>query len=417
MTNFIPKNLLVVFLFSLLTTHHPLFSAQHVRVGAEVLLSTKFNLIEGKRLGVICNQTSIFPNRTHLVDTLIARGISVTALFSPEHGIRGTAAAGSKIGDQKDPKTGIPIYSLYGKVLKPTAEMMKDVDVLVFDLQDVGARFYTYSSTMYNCMETARDLGKKIIVLDRPNPINGIDIEGPVLDMELISFVGMFPIPIRHGLTLGELAKMIVGEGWLNYNSNVDLTVIPMEGWKRSMWFDETGLQWVPPSPNMKSLATATVYPGTCFFEATNITEGRGTEKPFEFIGAPYINDDTAAARLNRMKLPGVRFEPVTFTPTPDSVAAPKPKFKNTPCGGVYVHVTNRKTFKPVRAGLLILSVMKNLSSQKFQLSGGYLDHLIGDASIGERLQKGQLPLNILDSFRAGIGQYKQRRGKYLLYK
>ena len=279
--------------------------AQPVRVGAEVFVEKNLDSVRGKKLGIVCNQTSVFPNGTHLVDSLRRLGLEVTALFSPEHGIRGQAAAGVQIGNQIDSGTGLTVYSLYGKTLKPTAEMVRNVDVFIFDLQDAGSRFFTFSSTMANVMEAARDFGKKIYVLDRPNPIDGVDLEGPVLDMTLISFFGLFPIPVRHGLTMGELANMIVGEGWLNYNSSVDLTVVPMEGWRRSMWYDSTGLPWISPSPNMKTLATATVYPGTCFFEATNISEGRGTPKPFEYIGAPNLNSEKAVSLLSRLHLPG----------------------------------------------------------------------------------------------------------------
>ncbi|MBI1803630.1 MAG: DUF1343 domain-containing protein [Ignavibacteriae bacterium] len=387
-----------------------------VKPGAQVLFERYLDSLKGKRVGVICNHTSKLPNGVHLVDTLLHSGIHVTALFAPEHGIRGAVAAGQTIASNIDSATGLHVYSLYGKTLKPTPEMLTNVDVLLFDLQDVGARFYTYASTMANCMEAARDLGKKMIVLDRPNPINGIDIEGPVLDMDLISFLGLFPLPVRHGLTLGELAKMIVGEGWLNYNSAVDLWVISMEGWKRTMWYDETRLPWVPPSPNMKSLATATVYPGTCFFEATNISEGRGTAKPFEWIGAPGNKSAKLASRLNAYRLPGVRFAPVEFTPTPDSIAAPDPKFKKRKCRGVFVHVTDRTMYRPVLTGLVMLNVFRSMFAPKFQLMQGRLDHLVGDTSIGETLMKGKLDTNILDRFKNQITDFKQRRMKYLLY-
>ena len=405
----------IVALIFLLFPLSPQILAQ-VKPGAQVLIERYLDSLKGKRVGVICNHTSKLPNGVHLVDTLIRSGINVTALFAPEHGIRGAVAAGQKISSNIDSATGLPVYSLYGRTLKPTPEMLGDVDVLVFDLQEVGARFYTYASTMSGCMESARDLGKKMIVLDRPNPINGVDLEGPVLDMDLISFLGLFPIPVRHGLTLGELAKMIAGEGWLNYNSEVDLWVIPMEGWKRDMWYDETGLPWIPPSPNMKSLATATVYPGTCFFEATNVSEGRGTLKPFEWIGAPGVKSDKLLARLNSYKLPGVQFEPVGFTPTVDSIAAPDPKFKARSCRGVFVHVTNRKVFQPVLTGLIMLKAFRSMFAPKFQLLQGRLDHLVGDTSIGELLTKGRLDKNVLDRFKKQIDDFRRRRVKYLLY-
>jgi uncharacterized protein YbbC (DUF1343 family) len=388
--------------------------AQRVRTGADVFCATYIDSLSGKRVGVVCNQASVLANGTHLVDTLIARKVAVTALFAPEHGIRGTAAAGAKIADGRDPATGVPVYSLYGNTQRPTPEMLKDVDVLLFDLQDIGARFYTYASTMSSCMEAARDLGKQIIILDRPNPINGTDVEGPVLDMELISFLGLFPIPVRHGLTLGELAKMIIGEGWLSYNSQVDLRVIPMEGWKRSMWFDQTGLPWVAPSPSMKTLATATVYPGTCLFEATNVSEGRGTSKPFEWIGVPRVDGAKVAGRLNALGLPGVKFEPIQFTPLADTPSVPNPPYNRKSCSGVYVKITNRKVFKPVLTGVMMLSVFRTFP--KFQLRQGLLDRLAGDRYIGDQVDHKTVDRTILNRYQKEVNRFLQMRKKYLLY-
>lgn len=392
----------------------PFLDAQKVKVGAEVLLEKYLDSLKGKNIAVVCNQASVLPNGVHIVDTLLKLGVKIKALLAPEHGIRGSVGAGITVGSGVDAKTGLPVYSLYGKTQKPTPDMLHDVDIVLFDLQDVGARFFTYASTMSGCMETVRDLGKKMIVLDRPNPINGVDVEGPVLDMDLISFVGLFPIPVRHGMTLGELAKMIVGGGWLNYNSQVNLWVIPMSGWKRSMWYDDTKLPWIPPSPNMKTVATATVYPGTCLFEATNISEGRGTSKPFEWIGAPRIDAKRLAEKLNGLRLPGVKFDPMYFTPAADSTAAPDPKYKKRECGGVFVHVTERNIFKPVLTGIMMMSVFRG--DPKFDLRQGYLDRLIGDTSIGKKLLQRQIGKNILDGFKRQIADFRKLRKPYLLY-
>ncbi len=405
------RTVISILVFLVFTPHG---QAQRVKVGAEVLIERYLDSLKGKNVAVVCNQASVLPNGVHIVDTLLKLGVRIKALFAPEHGIRGTAGAGIAIGSGVDEKTGVPVYSLYGKTQKPTPEMMHDIDIVLFDLQDVGARFFTYASTMSGCMETVRDLGRQMIVLDRPNPINGVDIEGPVLDMELISFVGLFPIPVRHGMTLGELAKMIVGGGWLNYNSQVNLWVIPMSGWKRSMWYDDTKLPWIPPSPNMKTLATATVYPGTCLFEATNISEGRGTEKPFEWIGAPRIDPKRLADKLNHFGLPGVRFDPIYFTPAADSIAAPDPRYKKRRCGGVFVRVTERNAFRPVLTGILMLSVFRG--DPKFELRQGYLDRLIGDTSIGNKLLKHQVGMNILNGFKHQIEDFRKMRKPYLLY-
>jgi len=390
-------------------------SAQRVKIGAEVLLEKYLDSLAGKRVGIICNQTSVLPNGVHLVDTLLRRGIHVTALFAPEHGIRGSSPAGTQIANDIDPATGIRIYSLYGGTRKPSQQALDNVDVLVFDIQDVGARFYTYATTMAYAMQSAAENGKKFILLDRPNPINGIDMEGPVLDLTLISFVSYFPIPVRHGLTLGELAKMTVGEGYIN-PSTVDLMVVPMEGWIRSMWYDQTGLPWVSPSPNMKTLATATVYPGTCLLESTSISEGRGTRTPFELIGAPGLKVDKLIQRLNAYHLPGVRFSAMDFTPRADSSTDAKPKFQGKRCSGIFLHVTNRSVFKPVLTGVMIVDLIHQIHSRKFEIKQGLFDHLIGDALVSDRLMKGTLDLHIFDLFKSQMSVYRTIRQKYLLY-
>jgi uncharacterized protein YbbC (DUF1343 family) len=350
------------------------------------------------------------------VDALLKKGVKVTALFGPEHGIRGTAYAGMKVTDSTDPKTGIRIYSLYGQRTKPAPEMLADVDVLIFDIQDVGARFYTYAGTMAYAMEAAAQNRKSFVVLDRPNPINGADIEGAVLDLSLKSLVGMFPVPIRHGLTMGELAKMIIGEGWID-DTRLDLKVVEMTGWKRAMWFDETGLEWVAPSPNMRTLATATVYPGTCLVEATNLSEGRGTDRPFEEIGGPGIDPEVAAGKLNDLKLPGVRFKPASFTPRAGEAAGPKPKHKDKLCGGVSVEVTDRKAFRPVSTGLAVIRVFSGLAPDKFQMQDGFMDRLLGSDVMRTRFQEGEPIEKVLAINGADFEEYLKLRRKYILYK
>jgi len=389
--------------------------SQRVRIGAEILLEKHLDLLKDKRIGVICNHTSVLPNGVRLVDTLLSRGIKITVLFSPEHGIRGKIPAGVAVEEMIDQKTGLSEYSLYGEVRKPTIEMLQNVDVLIFDMQDVGARFYTYISTMGYCMMAAGENGKKFIVLDRPNPINGIDIEGPPLDLELRSFIGLYPIPVRYGMTIGELAKMIIGEGFVNL-STADITVIPMEGWKRSMWYDDTGLPWISPSPNMKTLVTAAVYPGTCIFEATNITEGRGTEKPFEYIGIPGLNSKIVSSKLNDLKLPGVKFLPIEFTPRGDSITALNPKFKDKKCRGIYVKITERKNFKPVLTGVMMLATIKQLYPKKIQIKDGLFDRLMGNEQVRLKLEKGVVDKDIFSIYKNSIQTFEQIRSKYLLY-
>lgn len=388
---------------------------ERVRVGAQVLLGERMDLLAGKRVGVICNHTSLLPNGTHLVDTLLRRGIDVTTLFGPEHGVRGISAAGESVGDHKDPATGLQVYSLYGATRTPSPEMLARVDILIFDVQDVGARFYTYAATMAYAMQAAAQNGKQFIVLDRPNPINGVQVEGPRLDMTLRSFLGLFPIPVRHGLTIGELARMIIGEGWID-DTRLDLAVIPMKGWRRTMWYDETGIPWVAPSPNMRTLATATVYPGMCLIEATNISEGRGTSRPFEMIGAPAVDGDSLALALNALALPGVTFSAASFVPVPDSAAAPDPKHKNKRCGGVTLEVTDRAAFLPLLTGLAVIESFQRLFPQKFILREGLMDRLLGDNVPREQLQKGTPPLEIIARLRPQIDEYMKARQKYLLY-
>jgi uncharacterized protein YbbC (DUF1343 family) len=412
------SHLLLVISFFLLTLSSET-CAQRVRVGAEILVDKQLGLLADKRVGIICNHTSVLPDGTHIVDTLIHLGVHVTTLFGPEHGIRGMTAAGETVKTGTDPRTGLPVFSLYGRVKKPTPEMLRNVDVLVFDIQDVGSRFYTYASTMAYAMESAAYNGKEFIILDRPNPINGIDVEGPILDSVFKSFVGLFPIPIRHGMTIGEIAKMIVGEKW--QPSNFLLTVIPIEGWKRETWYDQTGLPWVPPSPNMKTLATATVYPGTCLFEGTNVTEGRGTPKPFEEIGAPWINGDSLSKRLAAYPLPGVAFTPMTFTPAADSISAPNPKYKNEPSGGVYVDITDRTTFQPVKTACIILQAIHQLYPGKLKFLSTHFDRLAGTSSLRLALEA-ESPESTKTRLLPNYSQDKQFqeflkiRKKYLLY-
>jgi uncharacterized protein YbbC (DUF1343 family) len=389
---------------------------QRVRTGAEVLVGERLALLEGKRVGVICNHTSLLPDGTHLVDALLKKGVKVTALFGPEHGVRGTAAAGKKVSDTVDAATGLPVYSLYGKTTKPSPEMLASVDVLVFDIQDIGARYYTYAGTMAFAMEAAAQNGKSFIVLDRPNPINGVDVEGTVLDLGFRSLVGMFPVPARHGLTMGELAKMIVGEGWID-DTRLDLTVVEMRGWKRAMWFDQTGLKWTAPSPNMKTLATATVYPGACLVEATNVSEGRGTAKPFEYAGAPGLDGKALADVLNAMKLPGVRFTPVTFTPAAGPDAGPNPKFKGKACGGVEVVVTDRASFRPILTGLSMISALAKAAPGKFEIRDGLMDRLLGSDIVRTKLKDGVPPADLLRLNVADFDSYMKKRSAYMIYK
>jgi uncharacterized protein YbbC (DUF1343 family) len=311
-----------------------------VKTGLDILRERNFDLLRERRVGVITNHTGIDSNGTHLVDLLVGARINVVKLFSPEHGLYGVKD--DKVGDMVDPKTGLPVLSLYGTTRRPTPAMLEGVDVLVFDIQDIGTRFYTYISTMGYCMEEAAKAGVAFVVLDRPNPIGGNKVEGPLATEKHFGFTAYGPIPLVHGMTVGELARYFNVE----FNIGVDLTVIDMQGWTRDMLWNDTGLAWINPSPNMRSPLQAMLYPAIGLLESSNISVGRGTDTPFELFGAPYIDADAFAARLNALELPGLRFEPVTFTPRNTHH-----KLNDTLCHGVRVIATDMRAIDSVGAG------------------------------------------------------------------
>jgi uncharacterized protein YbbC (DUF1343 family) len=394
------------------------FSQQsRVKIGAEILIEKRLDLIKGKKIGIVTNHTGILPDGRHIVDVLNEiEGVKIVALFGPEHGIRGEVPDGKSISHGVDAKTGIPVFSLYGEVKKPTEEMLKDIDVLIFDIQDVGARFYTYISTMSYCMEACAEMGKKFIVLDRPNPIRGVYVDGPILEPRFKSFVGLHPIPVAHGMTVGELAKMFNDEGWLKNAVKADLTVVKMENYSRKMWFDQTGLPWVKPSPNMMTLKTAIVYTATCFIEGTNVSEGRGTQHPFEWIGAPWIDGEKLAKELNYYKLPGVKFEPISFTPTDIEKVTVDPKYEGEKCGGVYLNVYDREKFEPVKVGVYILYALKKLYPDKFKWRTAGQDRLWGTDKVRLMIDEGKKPDEIIKTWEDDVKKFLSIRQKYLLY-
>jgi uncharacterized protein YbbC (DUF1343 family) len=375
------------------------------------------DLIKGKRLGLVTNHSAILKDGRHVVDALAAvPGVKIVALFGPEHGIRGDAPDGRSVRDTVDPKTGVPMYSLYGRINKPTRDMLKGVDVLIFDIQDVGARFYTFISTMSNAMEAAAESGIPYVVLDRPNPIRGTWVEGPIRVDSLRSFVGLHPIPIAHGMTIGELATIFNEEGWLAGGIQARLTVVKCVGWKRDQWFDQTGLTWVRPSPNMATLATATVYPGTCLFEGTNLSEGRGTERPFETIGAPFVDGAAWAKALNALGLPGVQFEAVRFTPREIPNVASHPKHEGKECGGVSIVVTDRELFRPVRTAVHMLATVKRLAGTAFQWRNSSIDRLSGTPALRLAIDAGTPADEIVGGWKGETDVFVKLRAKYLLY-
>ncbi|MEV5116797.1 DUF1343 domain-containing protein [Peribacillus frigoritolerans] len=381
---------------------------QKVSPGIEVLLKEEKNVLSGKKVGLITNPTGIDSKLTSIVDLLHDDpDINLTALFGPEHGVRGDAQAGASIEYYIDEKTGLPVYSLYGKTKKPTPEMLKDVEVLVFDIQDVGTRYYTYIYTMAYAMEAAKENDIPFIVLDRPNPQGGESVDGPVLEPEFSSFVGLYPIPLKHGMTVGELATLFNKE----FKIGADLKVIKMKGWKRDMDYDDTGLPFVLPSPNMPTVSTTFVYPATGLIEGTNVSEGRGTTKPFELIGAPYINSDELAGKLNALRLPGVKFRAASFTPTFSKHAG---KLSH----GVEIYITDREEFKAVPTGLHIIKTIQDLYPGDFEfLAANNFNLLIGNGWIMSRIKEGSTVNEILKEYQVKQDAFKKVRKNYLLYK
>jgi uncharacterized protein YbbC (DUF1343 family) len=379
-----------------------------VTPGVEVLLDDQKELLKGKKVGLITNPTGIDSKMNSIVDLLHDDSdIELTALFGPEHGVRGDAQAGEYVESYIDEKTGLPVYSLYGQTRKPTPEMLKNVEVLVFDIQDVGTRYYTYIYTMAYAMEAAKENNIPIVVLDRPNPQGGLTVDGPVLEPEFSSFIGMYPIPTKHGMTVGELASFFNEE----FNIGADLRVVKMKGWRRSMDFDDTGLPFVLPSPNMPTVSTTFVYPATGLIEGTNLSEGRGTTRPFELIGAPFINSTNLAAELNSLNLPGVKFRAASFTPTSSKHAG---KLSH----GVEIYVTDRADFDAVTTGLYIIKTIHDMYPDDFEfLSNNFFDKLIGNDRVRTMILEGASVEEIMKRYKKELYEFKKVRKEYLIYK
>jgi uncharacterized protein YbbC (DUF1343 family) len=409
------------------TTQHP-----PVKLGVEVLFAKHLDLIHGKHVGLITNPTGVDSQLDSVVELFRSHpDVKLVALYGPEHGVRGNAQAGEYVPFYYDEHFQLPVFSLYGQTHKPPADMMTNideymrsfdtqhtgkqveagmmssVDVMVFDLQDVGTRVYTYIATMAYAMQAAADANIPFIVLDRPNPINGIAMEGPILEYpQHSSFIGLYPIPLRHGMTAGELAQLFNAKF---LTKKCRLTVVPMENWTRDEWFDETSLPWVLPSPNLPTPESATVYPGQVILEGTNLSEGRGTTKPFEMFGAPWIDGFVLAKKLNELNLPGVKFREVYFTPTFS-------KFSGTNCGGCQLHVIDRDAYQPVATTLAILSVVKQTYGDKLEFHNGYFDKVMGTATVREALERGEPVEKIVAGFQPGLAAFAKLRAPFLIY-
>lgn len=377
------------------------------KLGNEVLLESRLVELQNKNVALVTNQTGILSDGTHIIDALVAKGIKVVKIFTPEHGIRG-----DENYSNKDEKTGIPIISIYGSNVKPSAGDLNDVDVIVYDIQDVGARFYTYTSTLYYVIESAVENNKRLIVCDRPIIINPNYTDGFLLESGFESFVGKISVPVCYGMTCGGLAYYLKDD--INFKSDA-VEVVKMQGYTRKMDYNELGLKWVKPSPNMFYPSTAVVYPGTCFLEGTNVSEGRGTEKPFEYIGAPWCSGDKLAAELNSYGLNGVTFEPVKFVPS-EKVSSYAPKFFEKECDGVFVKVTDKNKFEAVKAGVAILISLKKLFSEFSFNKDNYIDKLAGTDKLRKKIINGDDYNSIINSWNDDLEQFNNLRSQYLIY-
>jgi uncharacterized protein YbbC (DUF1343 family)/CubicO group peptidase (beta-lactamase class C family) len=374
-----------------------------VRTGLDVLVRQNFAPLAGQAVGLVTNQTGRDASGRRTIDLLAAApDVRLTAIFSPEHGITGDA--NTEVPHGHDPATGVPVWSLYGTIKRPSAAMLKDVTILVFDIQDVGVRYYTYLTTLVYVMEEAARHRIPVLVLDRPNPITGRHVEGPLMDLDLASFTAPHPIPVRTGMTIGEFGRMAAAER----NIPVALTVIPVENWDRSRWYDETALPWVNPSPNIRSVTQALLYSGIGLLEATNLSVGRGTEAPFEVVGAPWIEPHGFAAALNELRLPGVRFEAVTFTPTTDVYA-------RTACGGVRLLVSDREAIRPVTVGLSVGRVLRERYRDQFKPEG--IQNLLVNRSTMWAFLRGEPLPRVMAWAEMARTSFLNRRASYLIYR
>ena len=387
-----------------------------IKLGIESLLDEQVALLKGSKVGLVCNQASVDHNYRHIADRCFAHPEwNLTALFGPQHGIRGDVQDNMIETEHAiDRVTGLPIHSLYSETREPTEAMLRNVDVIIFDMQDVGCRIYTFAYTMANCMRAAKQFGKRVIVCDRPNPITGVGVEGNVLEPEQASFVGQFPIPTRHGMTLGELGRMFNE----HFKIACELEVIPMKGWDREYWQDETDAPWVMPSPNIPTVDSATVFPGTVHFEGTQLSEGRGTTKPFELIGAPYVEPEAFANALNALNLPGVFFRSCVFRPTFQ-------KHGGVSCGGVQVHVINRQEFQPVITGIAMVKLAFDMYPSEFRwkeppyeyvFDRNPFDVIAGTTKLREAFERGDTLKSIEAGWQATLAEFREVRDQFLLY-
>jgi uncharacterized protein YbbC (DUF1343 family) len=376
-----------------------------VEPGLDTLLGDAARVLSGQRIGLVTNASSVTRALVPTRDALLDAGVQLVALFGPEHGFSATVADAEPVPSGRDRRSGLPIYSLFGDVYKPTPEMLAGIDALVYDLQDVGVRFYTFTTTLAFLLEACAEHHLPLIVLDRPNPVTGLLIEGPLIEPQQQTFLGHGPLPLRYGLTLGELAHFYNRE----LNIGAALQVVTRRGWSRAHWYDETDLLWVPPSPGIPHFDTTVVYPGTCLIEGTNVTEGRGTPLPFEVIGAPWIDGEALAAEMNSQRLEGVRFRAVQFTPS-------EWKYPHQLCEGVQVHVTAREALRPVTMGLQIVRTLRDMYPGQFAWRAEHFDSLIGNATTREQLERGVKVDTVTAAWEDEQAAFRARSRAYWLY-
>ena len=398
-------------------TKNKIVSYQTILTGLDVLELNNFDLLENKKVAIVANHTSSNRFDRNIADLLrIYSSVQNPIIFTPEHGFKGNKSAGQIINDE-DNYFDARVVSLYGSNKKPLINDLKEIDCIVFDLQDVGVRYYTYVSTLTFVMEAASENNIPLIVLDRPNPLRGDVIEGPILQNKYKSFVGLHPIPIRHGMTMGELAIMINENKWFANDKKVDLTVVPMNGWKRSMWYDETGKYWKPPSPNLNTFNSAIAYLGTCLLEGTNVSEGRGTSDPFLKIGSPWINKNEFNDELNNLKLPGVHFFPTDFVPISIPGKAVSPKYVDEKCYGTYLNITDREQYDPLLTGVGVLLTLKKMYSDQFSWDNNFIiDKLFGSDYLRKYIAQERNILSFNPIWEKDQIQFYSFRFPYLIY-
>jgi uncharacterized protein YbbC (DUF1343 family) len=385
----------------------------HVQLGSERLLAG--GALRGRRVGVVCNPSSVDHQFVHSADRVAAHGGAVlAAIFGPQHGFRSDLQENMiETAHAQDELRRVPVYSLYSETREPTAAMLEGLDALVIDLQDVGTRIYTYIYTMANCLAACRKHGVKAIVCDRPNPIGGLAVEGPMLVHGFESFVGQYPIPMRHGMAIGELARLFND----HFGLGADLEVVPIEGWRREAYHDETDVPWVMPSPNIPTLDSAVVYPGTVLFEGTSVSEGRGTTRPFELVGTPHVVAERFADELNRRRLPGVHFRPALFEPTFH-------KHARQSCGGCQIHVVDRSAFRPVLTGVALVAAFRQADPEfawrqppyEYEHEKMPFDILAGSSELREQIEAGESPEAIAQSWEPAVEEFTRLRAKFLMY-